>query len=263
MISLTAQGEQQLKLGLWSIALATFEQLILLDETDESAWDGKVTALKKLMRWDEAVEVEERLVRVRSRAIFPDRPIAEPLSKELVEIVNGEDIAEQWFESSIQKCLQSDFLGALQDVEKAIEIKPDHHKAWNYRGISLYELGRYVEAIESYEKAIEIKPDYHTAWLNLGSSLDNLGRSEEAIESYEKAIKIKPDDHEAWFERGHFLSELGRYVEALASFDKAIEIKPNFHEAWYNRGCNLSGLGRKEEAIESYEKAKAIQFEPK
>jgi tetratricopeptide (TPR) repeat protein len=72
MTSLITQGQQQLKLGLWSIALATFERAIVLDETDMDAWEGEAAALKKLERWGEAVEIEERLVAVRSRGTVLD-----------------------------------------------------------------------------------------------------------------------------------------------------------------------------------------------
>ena len=40
MTSLITQGQQQLRLGLWSIALATFERAIALDEIDVDAWEG-------------------------------------------------------------------------------------------------------------------------------------------------------------------------------------------------------------------------------
>jgi superkiller protein 3 len=53
------------------------------------------------------------------------------------------------------------------------------------------------EAIASYDKALEIKPDFHEAWNNRGNALDNLGRLEDAIASYDKALEIKPDYHEA------------------------------------------------------------------
>jgi len=148
MTSLITQGEQQLKLGLWSIALATFERAIALDETDGAAWEGNAAALKKLGRWGEAVEVEERLVRVRSRGI----------------VLDSETLAKQWLNFGLQKETQGDMLGAIQDWEKAIEIKPDKHEAWSNRGNSLYALGRKEEAIVSYEKAIEFEPDYHEAW---------------------------------------------------------------------------------------------------
>jgi tetratricopeptide (TPR) repeat protein len=58
------------------------------------------------------------------------------------------------------------------------------------------------EAIASYDKALEIKPDYHEAWNNRGNALGDLGRLEEAIASYDKALEIKPDYHEAWYNRG-------------------------------------------------------------
>ncbi|MCX5961931.1 MAG: CHAT domain-containing tetratricopeptide repeat protein [Cyanobacteria bacterium] len=180
-------------------------------------------------------------------------PVEEPAGN-LIEL------AEQWFDSGLQKYMQGDMLGATQDWEKAIEIKPDDHKAWNNRGLSLNDLGRKEEAIASYEKAIEIKPDYHEAWYNRGLSLSALGRKEEAIASYEKAIEFKPDLYEAWNNRGLSLDDLGRKEEAIASYEKAIEIKPDYHEAWYNRGNSLFALGRKEEAIASYEKA--IEIKP-
>ncbi len=190
--------------------------------------------------------------------VFDDKknewsPVEEPAGN-LIEL------AEQWFDSGLQKYMQGDMLGATQDWEKAIEIKPDYHDAWFNRGISLADLGRKEEAIASYDKAIEIKPDDHAAWYNRGVSLSALGRKEEAIASYDKAIEIKPDDHETWNNRGVSLSALGRKEEAIASYDKAIEFKPDFHEAWSNRGNSLDDLGRKEEAIASCEKA--IEFKP-
>jgi Flp pilus assembly protein TadD len=57
------------------------------------------------------------------------------------------------------------------------------------------------EAIASYDKALEIKPDFHEAWNNRGIALGNLGRWEEAIASLDKALEIKPDLHEAWNNR--------------------------------------------------------------
>jgi tetratricopeptide (TPR) repeat protein len=149
---------------------------------------------------------------------------------------------------------------AISSYDKAVEFKPDFHEAWNNRGISLRKLGRYEEAISSYDKAVEFKPDYHEAWNNRGISLRKLGRYEEAISSYDKAVEFKPDYHEAWYNRGISLDDLGRYEEAISSYDKAVEFKPDYHEAWYNRGISLDDLGRYEEAISSYDKA--VEFKP-
>jgi tetratricopeptide (TPR) repeat protein len=44
------------------------------------------------------------------------------------------------------------------------------------------------QAIACFDKALEIKPDLHAAWNNRGYALGNLGRLEEAIASYDKAL---------------------------------------------------------------------------
>ncbi len=153
-----------------------------------------------------------------------------------------------------------EYEGAIASYEKAIEIKPDYHQAWNNRGNAQYYLGEYREAIASYEKAIEIKPDYHQAWYNRGNAQSDLGEYREAIASYEKAIQIKPDKDEACYNRGNAQYYLGEYREAIASYEKAIQIKPDKDEAWYNRGNAQYYLGEYREAIASYEKA--IQIKP-
>jgi tetratricopeptide (TPR) repeat protein len=175
---------------------------------------------------------------------------------DLTEVV--QDVAF-WFEQGYQKLINGDFIGAIASYDKALEIKPDKHEAWNNRGVALKNLGRLEEAIASYDQALEIKPDKHEAWNNRGIALGNLGRLEEAIASYDRALEIQPDFHQAWYGRGFALDDLGRLEEAIASYDRALEIKPDKHEAWYNRGFALGNLGRWAEAIASYYQAVAIK----
>ena len=158
-------GQQQLTHGLYSFALETFEREIALDETNLAAWEGKAAALKNLGRWGEAVEVEERLVEVRGRGIVWD----------------AEVLAQQWYDAGFQKIRQGDLLGAIEDLEKAIEFKPDYHETWSNRGAILLALGRHEEAIDSYEKAIEFKHDHYDAWYCRGNALSNLGRNYSAL----------------------------------------------------------------------------------
>jgi len=56
---------------------------------------------------------------------------------------------------------------------------------------------QHEEAIVSYDRAVEIKPDKHEAWNKRGNALGNLGRYEEAIVSYDRAVEIKHDKNEA------------------------------------------------------------------
>ncbi len=175
---------------------------------------------------------------------------------DLTEVVQD---AEFWFEQGTQKYMNGDFIGAIASYDRALEIKPDDHHAWNNRGSALANLGRLEEAIASYDQALEIKPDFHQAWDIRGVILNNLGRYEEALASSDKALEIKPDFYHAWYVRGFALDGLGRFEEAIASYDRALEFKPDDHEAWYNRGIALRNLGRFEEAIASYDQALEIK----
>ena len=103
---------------------------------------------------------------------------------DLTEVVQD---AEFWFEQGYQKAINGDFIGAIASWDRALEIKPDYHQAWNNRGIALDNLGRLEQAIASYDRALEIKPDVHEAWGNRGNALGNLGRLAEAIASYDQA----------------------------------------------------------------------------
>ncbi|MBE9262696.1 tetratricopeptide repeat protein [Microcystis sp. LEGE 00066] len=176
---------------------------------------------------------------------------------DLTEVVQD---AEFWFVQGNQKYMNGDFIGAIASYDRALEMKPDLHKAWYNRGVALGNLGRFEQAIASYDRALEIKPDYHEAWNNRGIALKNLGRYEEAIASYDKALEIKPDDHHAWNNRGVALGNLGRFEQAIASYDRALEFKPDLHEAWNNRGVALGNLGRFEQAIASHDRA--LEFKP-
>jgi tetratricopeptide (TPR) repeat protein len=148
---------------------------------------------------------------------------------------------------------------AVEAFNHALEINPDNHLTWHYRGMALSAGKRYEEAIASCDKAIEINLNKYEAWFNRGNALINLGRNEEAIKSYDKAIEINPSDYGSWLNRGGALINLGSNEEAIKSYDKAIEIDPDRYEALYNRGVVLTKLGKYKKALTSYNKAVEIK----
>lgn len=79
---------------------------------------------------------------------------------------------------------------ALSLSETAIEFEPDNARAWNTKGIALFELERKDEAILSFEKVFEQLPGDYGAWYNKGLALFDLDRKDEAIHAFDKAIDI-------------------------------------------------------------------------
>jgi tetratricopeptide (TPR) repeat protein len=158
--------------------------------------------------------------------------------------------------------LSSNYEGAIQAYDAALEIKPDDHIALNNKGHALDALGRYEEAIQAYDAALEIKPDDPEALYNKGNALYELGRYEEAIQAYDAVLKIKSDPLVALMalnNKGNALYELGRYEEAIQAYDAALAIYPDFSAALNNKGSALRGLGCYEEAIQAYDAALEIK----
>ena len=149
---------------------------------------------------------------------------------------------------------------AIADYDKAIQLKPDHAKAYYNRGNAKGRLGRPEDAITDYDRAIQLKPDHAAAYSNRGISKRRLGRLEDAIADYDKAIQLEPDHAKAYFNRGIAKRRLRRLEDAIADYDKAIQLEPDYTEAYSNRGNAKRRLGRLEDAIADYDKA--IQLEP-
>lgn len=144
-------------------------------------------------------------------------------------------------------------------LEEELNSK-ERSSLWFEKGLIHIAANEHEEAITSFDRALEFKPDYHKAWNNRGSALFSLGRYEEAIASHDRALEFKTDLHEAWYNRGSALFGLGRYEEAISSYDKAIEIKFSDPRAYYNKACAYSLQSNLELSLENLQKA--IQFNP-
>jgi len=140
--------------------------------------------------------------------------IGREISQEAVELYN----------EGIDRYDAEDLEGAIAVYEKALEIDPKFHYAWNGLGNALNGLGRYSEAKAAFEKSLKIDPQYHSAWNGRGNSLKDVGRNREAIAAYEKTLEITGAQYwEAWFNRGRAFFNLGRYSEAIQNWDEGLQ----------------------------------------
>ena len=197
--------------------------------------------------------------------------------------------AETYYVWGNVKFKQGDYVGAIADYDKAIQLKPDYAEAYNNRGLAKHELGEHTRALVDFDKAIQLKPglsvaynnralvnqalgelhsaiaDYDEAiqlndndavvYKNRGVAKDKLGEHEAALADYDKAIQLKPDYAEAYNNRGFMKYELKDYFAALADYDKAIQLKPDFPNSYNNRGLVKTDLNQHVAAITDYNKA--------
>ena len=167
--------------------------------------------------------------------------------------------AETHFEWGRNKFKEGDTHGAIEDYDRAIELKPDFAAAYYYRGVAKFMQRDYRGAIADCDRATELKPDYVVAYYNRGGVKSALGDERGAREDYDRAIELDPDNAVAYTLRGGARSALGDHDGAIADCDRAIELTPDYAHAYISRGDAKSNLGDERGAIADYDKAIELQ----
>ncbi len=145
---------------------------------------------------------------------------------------------------------------ALSECEAAVQINPNSAIAYNYLGIIYDEMGQLENAIKNYQKAIQLDPEYHDAWENMldveteleeafqesisKRHLDNaleLAYSDEfekALAECETAKPLMPSIAIAYNYLGMILQTIEQLQPAIDSYLKAIQLNPHFYDARKN-----------------------------
>ncbi|WP_026104002.1 tetratricopeptide repeat protein [Anabaena sp. PCC 7108] len=153
---------------------------------------------------------------------------------------------------------QKDYIGAIGNYTKALELNPQVAKAYLRRGITRNELGNKPGAIEDYTQAIKINPNDALTYSVRGIAYFELGNNKSAVKDYTQAIKINPHDALTYSVRGLAYFKLGNSKSAIADYTQAIKINPNAANSYYNRGIAQYCLEYKYEAIEDLKTAANI-----
>ena len=122
---------------------------------------------------------------------------------------------------------RGDYQGALDRLNRAIELYPRYADAYNNRAYTYASMKRFDEAFDDCNKAIEFKPDLAAPYNNRGNLYAQLGSIKKALEDFDRAIELKPDYHQAYNNRGLVRVKAGQYQDALMDFSKSIETMPD------------------------------------
>jgi Tfp pilus assembly protein PilF len=70
---------------------------------------------------------------------------------------------------------------AIVDFSNAIELHPNHPKAYHLRGLAREMAGENDQALADFDKAIDIDPEYGAAYYSRATLLTKIGREDDAI----------------------------------------------------------------------------------
>ena len=136
---------------------------------------------------------------------------------------------------------------ALESLEAAVRLDPNHFKARLHLGRNYYEHNQHLKARQQFEAVLEKDPGYPWLHYHLSMLHSNRGEVETAILELEKELELHPTHSQARLELGEWLVKISRYESALTHLSriKQDEVHPvdlNYAIAKAHRGLGSPEL---------------------
>src|ERR1700722_9880604 len=123
--------------------------------------------------------------------------------------------------STFQRAFAFHQQGLFDDAQslydEILKVQPNNFDALHLSGVIAAQTGNPRGAVQWIDKALEVDSRNAGAHFNRGSALQQLAELPAALCSYELAVAIDPEFAEAYSNRGVVLKDLKRFAEALRS----------------------------------------------
>jgi tetratricopeptide (TPR) repeat protein len=221
-------------------ALACYERVLHLDQTNGSALFGKARILYELGQIDTSIE-------------------AFTLAEQIAPTA-GDNFFSQLFKGRVLNQRER-YAESLAAYDRALSLDPNHANIYAERATILIKQKAYEQALSTFEYVRHLEPEKVEYITQTGELLFRLRRYEQALAMYERASTLQPGEasHHSW--QGQILYHLQRYNEALAAYQQALTIAPRV-EYYKMAGEMLLELARSREALTLYEQGIQAISEP-
>ena len=169
---------------------------------------------------------------------------------------------------------QGDYLSAVSNYTKCIDLAPDVSESYFLRGNAKAELGDFSGAKEDYDQAIVNKDRPFLNWkeqtptdanqfihwplyFNRGNVRAKLNDLKGALEDYKEAVRMSTQtdlkDSSIFFNRGNVNGLLHNFEDADSDYEEAIKLGNT--QALFNRGNLYVIIGRFTQALRCYDES--------
>lgn len=173
------------------------------------------------------------------------------------------DVSSLIYFRGLNKFSLKDYPGALADFDDAIRLRPKAIKVYFFRGMAHVLVGNNSEALKDVDLVIQAKTNIarRDLLLNIRGTLKRkLNDYEGAIIDFNQALAVNPKNGAAYSGRGVIKQALKRNEEALSDFNQSIKLAPESSSSYNNRGYFYDELEDYEAAIVDY--SQAIKLKP-
>ncbi len=272
MMSLFAQGIEELNAGQLDAALETFKQVTTTAPNFPDAHYHLGLVYYQKAQFREAVAAFKETLKFLPRDV-------EALVNLGLAYYRAEEVTQ-----------------AVNAYRTALEIQPHNVEALNNLGLAYQELGQVEEAIAAYQEALRLRPDLPEVQANLatagelqrgtyslaayrhyrtGMQLKRAGQTEAAVAAWKQAIAESPRYRLAHLQLAETYFEGGTYERAISAYLAALELHPDAGTAieshsynrsddadiFYNLGNSYLYAEKLESAVSAYQRA--VEINPK
>ena len=142
-------------------------------------------------------------------------------------------------------------------------VQAQSAKQYLKTGEDFAKANNYVDAIIQYTKALELEPDYDKAYVQRAIAFSRSGEHKNAAEDYDRALAFETKDEELYYFAGNEWHLFGDNPIALDRLSMAILLKSNFLEAYRVRWAVNMTLLRYEEALEDAKRCLKLKEDEK
>ncbi|MGW1805089.1 tetratricopeptide repeat protein [Streptomyces sp. NPDC002078] len=152
-------------------------------------------------------------------------PSAEPSESKAASVTGNANSVDALLKSALQRQVQQDSAGAVQDYRQALALDPRNKHAWYGLGLVDQQSGRTANARAEFDKALDIDPHFMSALYSEANML-RTSAPDRAIDLLKRAAAIDPKAAMTQLQLGRLLAENNRKGEAEAVFRRAVAADP-------------------------------------
>jgi tetratricopeptide (TPR) repeat protein len=166
------------------------------------------------------------------------------------------------FIAGVDKYNKGEYTAAVDDFAKATQAEPDFEPGWYYLGVSRYKASPadLAGALDALNKALELAPARVGTKFYIGRIFEAKGDYEDARRAYQEEITLRRgrDEAEVFNSLGRMYLLLGNFDEAKDVLQRAIGEQPKYVEALYTLGLVYYNQKDAKAALKYYKRCNDI-----
>ncbi len=137
---------------------------------------------------------------------------------------------------------------AAQGLEAILPEAAKNFEVHELLGLDYAAMSENAKAMNQLQLAVELKPDSAAARTNLGAILLHTGKASQAVDQFRKALQLEPENYDANRNLGELYASSGHVAEAQPLLAAAFRMKPDEYDNGYDLAMADFLLGRLDEA---------------